>query len=135
MKFPYIKEKVIYHWHAMLTLIHLLRNIGLSEKEAIIYCVNFQIGANPASVIAKKSELNRCTTYVILESLINKGLVTQVDKNKIQYFAAKEPKYLLTYINEKRRYLAYFRDEISASLSKFEELKKGPLVQRAFLQL
>jgi sugar-specific transcriptional regulator TrmB len=107
----------------MQNLIQILKNIGLSEKEAITYCTNLKIGTNPASVIAKHSELNRCTTYSILESLIKKGLVSQFEKNKIRYFTAANPDQLIAYINEKNRDLNYFKEEIINSLSEFEALK------------
>lgn len=110
----------------MQTLIHMLRSIGLSEKEAIIYCVNFRIGPNPASVIAKQSKLHRCTAYALLDSLKRKGLVKQYEKNKIRYFAASVPKELITYINQQINTLSYFKEEIEASLCQFNMLKKEP---------
>lgn len=107
----------------MHSLIQLLRNIGLSEKEAVTYCANLKIGTNPASTIARKAQLNRCTAYSILESLVKKGLVCQFVQNKLRYYTAIEPKQLITYINEQKRNLTYQKEELIASLPSFEALK------------
>jgi sugar-specific transcriptional regulator TrmB len=107
----------------MYSLIKLLRNIGLSEKEAVTYCVTLKVGSNPASVIAKHAELNRGTTYTILATLIEKGLISQFEKDKIKYFAAIEPNQLITYINEKNRDLIHYKNEITDFLPEFEALR------------
>jgi len=104
----------------MHSLIDLLRNIGLSEKEALTYLINLKVGTNPASVIAKHSELNRCTTYSILETLIQKGLITQFERDNIRFFTPLPPEKLVTYIDEKSRDLAFFKDEISSFLPDFQ---------------
>lgn len=107
----------------MHSLVNLLLNIGLTEKESKAYLVSLKIGTNPASIIAKYAELNRCTTYSILESLLKKGLVFQLEKNKIRYFSAVEPRQLITLIEEKKRDLNYYQEEIDAFLPEFEALK------------
>jgi len=100
----------------------LLKNIGLSDKEAIIYLVSLKLGSNPASIIAKYAEINRCTTYSILDSLIKKGLVADFEKEKIKYFTSLPPQQLINYVDEKRRDLAYFKNEIISHLPQFEVL-------------
>ncbi|MBU1446547.1 hypothetical protein KKD70_04785 [Patescibacteria group bacterium] len=107
----------------MYSLIKLLRNIGLSEKEAVTYCITLKVGSNPASVIAKNANLNRGTTYFILETLIKKGLISQFEKNQTKYFSAIEPNQLIAYINEKNRDLMHYKDEIIDFLPEFEALK------------
>jgi len=107
----------------MYSLIKLLRNIGLSEKEAVTYCITLKVGSNPASIIAKNANFNRGTTYFILETLIKKGLISQFEKNQTKYFSAIEPTQLIAYINEKNRDLMHYKDEIIDFLPEFEALK------------
>ncbi|MBN1494149.1 hypothetical protein JW911_00215 [Candidatus Peregrinibacteria bacterium] len=107
----------------MSTLISLLKNIGLSEKEAVTYLINLKVGTNPASVIAKNAEINRCTTYFILESLLKKGLVTQFEKDGIKFFTSVPPQNLINYIDEKRHDLAYYKNEILSLLPNFKSLQ------------
>ncbi|QQR55243.1 hypothetical protein IPG41_01640 [Candidatus Peregrinibacteria bacterium] len=68
-----------------------LTNIGLSKKEAAVYLANLELGTALASEIAKKSKLNRVTTYDVLEKLISEGLVSSQMIKKVSCFTAMEP--------------------------------------------
>lgn len=107
----------------MYSLIRLLLQIGLTEKEALAYLISLKVGSNPASVIAKRAELNRCTTYTVLESLIKKGLIYQVEKDTIRYFTAVGPRQLMMYLEEKERDIAYYKNEILMRINEFDSLR------------
>lgn len=107
----------------MYGLVNLLLKIGLTEKEAQTYLICLKVGTNPASIIAKHADLNRCTAYSVLESLIKKGLTYQIEKNGIRYFTAVEPHRLLGYLEEKQRDLAFYKNEISMHLQEFDSLQ------------
>ena len=53
-----------------------LQELGLSEKEARVYLALFELGPSVVSGLAKKAGINRSTTYVILETLAKRGLVS-----------------------------------------------------------
>jgi len=76
-------------------LIKTLTNIGLSEKEAKIFLACTKEGTSPVSQIAKTADINRVTTYDILEKLKQKGLVSYYTKKKIKYFTSIAPETLL----------------------------------------
>lgn len=107
----------------MYNLIRILQQIGLTEKESKAYIISLKIGTNPASTIARHANLNRCTCYSVLESLIEKGLIMQYEKNKMHYFSAVEPKYLLNYIEDKKQELSYYKSAIDEYLPELESLK------------
>jgi sugar-specific transcriptional regulator TrmB len=107
----------------MYDLIQLLMQIGLTTKESQAYLICLKIGTNPASIIAKHAELNRCTTYSVLESLIKKGLVYQVEKDTIRYFTAVGPRQLTIYLEEKKRDLSYYKNEIDSRINEFNSLR------------
>lgn len=71
-----------------------LRKIGLSDKEAAVYLAALELGTDTVQNIARKSKVNRATTYVILESLLKKGIVTTQEKGKKTFFAAEPPESL-----------------------------------------
>jgi sugar-specific transcriptional regulator TrmB len=71
-----------------------LVNLGLSEKEAKVYLAALELGKSAVQKIAQKAEVNRATTYVILESLMKKGLVSSYMDGKKQYFVAEAPEKL-----------------------------------------
>ncbi len=82
-------------------LITTLKNIGLTEKESRVYLACLEGGASVVSEIAKRANINRVTTYDILEKLIKKGFINFMIKNKIKYFNATKPD--LIYESTKRK--------------------------------
>lgn len=72
-----------------------LKKIGLTDKEAGVYLACLQLGASPVQAIARKAGVVRATTYVVLEALAKKGLVTEYSEGKRTLFAAEPPRQLL----------------------------------------
>lgn len=76
----------------------LLRDLiafGLSEKEARIYLALLELGTATANQTAEKAEVNRSSTYVVLNSLKTKGMVGCVEKSTVQEFFAISPETLI----------------------------------------
>lgn len=73
------------------SLVHIFKQIGLTEKEAKVYLACIEKGNSPVSHIAEAAGINRVTTYSILEKLVQKGLVSFFTKKKIKYFSAADP--------------------------------------------
>ncbi len=107
----------------MYSLINLLQQIGLTEKESKAYLITLKIGTNPASIIAKHAQFNRCTMYSTLESLVQKDLIIKFEKNNIRYFTAVEPHHLLKYIEDKKRALVHYKNAIDQKIPELEALK------------
>lgn len=80
----------------------ILEEVGLSEKEAIIYLSLLRLGESTASRVSEISDLNRITTYVVLKSLKEKGFCSVYDKNKVQYFKPAKPENILAILDEKK---------------------------------
>jgi HTH-type transcriptional regulator, sugar sensing transcriptional regulator len=68
--------------------------LGLSEKEAKVYLSSLELGKSSVQNIAKKADINRATAYIVIESLMKKGLMSSIDENKKQYFMAEAPEKL-----------------------------------------
>ncbi|MDP3975932.1 MAG: helix-turn-helix domain-containing protein [bacterium] len=83
-------------------LISQLGLLGLSENEAKLFITLLEVGANPVSVVARKAEVTRTTAYAALETLMNKGLVSLVEKNGIQQYAPVSTQMLERYAREQR---------------------------------
>ena len=79
-----------------------LKKAGFSEKEALIYTHLIRLGAQPASVIAERANINRTTTYDIIETLTKRGLIASIKKDGITYFKALDPKELLNYLEREK---------------------------------
>lgn len=100
----------------MLTPHSLLTTLGLTEKEAKIYLALLQLDTAGPSDIARASGINRSTTYVLLESLLEKGFVTTVVGNK-KTFHAEDPEKLLLLQRNKTA-------EFERSLPRLKEVMK-----------
>ena len=72
-----------------------LRKLGLTEKQALVYLTALELGYTSIQKIAQKAKISRPTTYEIVKSLKQKGLISESkDKNK-RYFIAESPDKLL----------------------------------------
>ena len=60
-----------------------LAKIGFSDKECALYQVLAEVGVQPASVIARRSNLDRVTAYKHLKRLAAKGLVKVYSRSGI----------------------------------------------------
>lgn len=83
--------------------INILIKSGLSPKEASVYLANYELGESTASRISQKSGIKRPTTYIELENLIKKGLVSQSKKKNLKYYTAQNPKAILEILEENKK--------------------------------
>ncbi len=80
-----------------------LQDFGLSDKEARVYLAALEIGRATADQLAKHAKIVRSTTYVQLESLMKKGLMSTYEEGKKTYFAPESPEYLKRTFELKRQ--------------------------------
>lgn len=75
-------------------LFHIIQAVGLDDKQAQLYLAGLQLGTAPASEYARRTKLNRITTYNALEEMVHKGLFTMVKKVRSKWYAPVAPEYL-----------------------------------------
>lgn len=107
-------------------LIASIEDLGLSQKEARVYLANLMLGAATVQKIADQSGIKRVTTYVILESLNNLGLVSQSTKGKKTYFVAEEPSQLRRLLQKKEQAIKDQQKHFDAILPELNQLKTIP---------
>ena len=71
-----------------------LKKIGLSDNEAKVYLALLELGGSTAQQVAQKAELKRPTTYVQLEILMKRGLITSFEKGSKTLFRCEDPEHL-----------------------------------------
>jgi len=76
--------------------------LGLSEKEAKVYLASLELGPSPVQSIAQKSKVNRATTYVVIDSLMEMGLMSTYDEGKKTFFTAESPERLLDFLRDQK---------------------------------
>lgn len=79
-----------------------LEKLGLSDKEALVYIASLELGPSPVQVIARKAEVNRATTYVMIEGLLQRGLMSTFEKGKKMMYTAEKPERLHRIVHNER---------------------------------
>jgi sugar-specific transcriptional regulator TrmB len=97
-----------------------LQNLGLSEKESKVYLTALEMGAETAQNIAKKANINRATTYVQIDSLKLKGLMSEFEKGKKTFYVAESPERLSGLLN-------LFEKELELKKSEADRILPGLL--------
>ena len=82
------------------------------------------LGISSTGNIIKKSGISSSKVYLILERLLQKGLISQVDKNNVKYFQAADPIRLKDYMNEKKDELEFKSKEINDLIPKLQSKHK-----------
>jgi len=105
-----------------------LQKLGLSDKEAKVYLASMELGPSPVQAIASKAGVNRATTYVMIESLIGRGLMSSFEKGKKKFFTAESPLRLLSILHkeeaelkDKMKHLEEITPRLNAFLANVEE--------------
>ncbi len=111
---------------------NILLEIGFSNKEAAVYLAILKLGKGTASVIARKAHIQRTTSYQILNSLFDKGLVTLTGKEPKQEYVAESPDMLKTYLKkqleEKKNNLEETEKNLIPQLKSIHNVENRPKV-------
>jgi sugar-specific transcriptional regulator TrmB len=97
-------------------LMNELKHLGLSDKEASVYLASLELG--PASVqdISHKAKINRATTYVMIEVLSGRGLLSTFVKGKKRFYAPESPDRLISILRVQQKELEEKEKEFAKSL-------------------
>lgn len=93
-----------------------LKNLGLSDKEAQVYLAAMELGPAPVQDISHKAKVNRATTYVMIESLSARGLMSTFVKGKKRYYSAESPDRLLSILRIQQHELTEKQHELEKAL-------------------
>lgn len=94
--------------------IKILEEYGLDNREAKTYIQLLKDGTSTANQISKETKILRQTIYEVLEKLIGKGIITFTIKNKVKFFEAKDPTYLVVLLEEKKEVIENFIPELKS---------------------
>ena len=112
---------------------NILKQIGLTDKEVVVYLAALELGQAPVLRIAHKAGIKRPTAYVTLDSLRERGFIEVIPKGTTTLYQAVDPEKILRGFDEKvsafRTALPELRSIANASPGKprvrFYEGKKG----------
>jgi sugar-specific transcriptional regulator TrmB len=101
-----------------------LLQAGLTEGELKVYLALLKIGSATSGQIVKESGISRSIIYVILDKLIEKGLVSVVIQEKTKYFQAAIPNRILEYLDQKEEGIKDCKNKVKSILPDLIELQK-----------
>lgn len=102
-----------------------LIKLGLPDKAAAVYLSSLEIGPAPVQQIARKARVVRATTYVVLEALMQQGLVTQYKEGKKTLFSAEPPRQLMRLLEKQREEIEDKERHLGELLPQLQVLMKG----------
>jgi len=93
-----------------------LLDVGFSEKEIVVYVALLSLGKGIVTKISRTASISRTTTYDVLDSLTQKGLVRISGKEPKQEYIVEPPekleKYIIGEIEKKNNNLNKIKDII-----------------------
>lgn len=102
------------------SLTQLLKNLGFSEKEATVYLTLLELNEALPAAIARKSGLKRPTTYLALETLQARGVVSSIKKSGVLYYQASKPE---LFLEKERRHVAAMDQTLNTLATALPELQ------------
>lgn len=75
----------------MTDLLNLIKNSGMTDKEARIYLATLELGEGTVQDIAKKSGIVRTSLYYIIERLVGEGFIIETKRNRKKLYVACSP--------------------------------------------
>jgi HTH-type transcriptional regulator, sugar sensing transcriptional regulator len=90
-----------------------LNKIGLTEGEIKVYDALLELGETTKTSLAKKSGVSPSNIYDITNRLIEKGIISSVEKNGVAHFSPTNPRHILDFINDKEKDIEKERDLIN----------------------
>jgi HTH-type transcriptional regulator, sugar sensing transcriptional regulator len=117
----------------MISIEESLKEIGLTNYETKIYLALLELGEAKSGQILAKAGIYSGNVYEILESLKNKGLVSETIKNNVKHYSPANPERILDYLDEKEKRIEEqkenIQDLIPKILSKINQYKKSPIIE------
>lgn len=106
-------------------IINKLIKLGLADKQAKIYVTLLELGASRVIDVSRKAEINRSTTYVILEELAKLGLVSVSEEKSTRQYLAQPPERLVQLLEERIKIASESADMARQTLPELKSIFKG----------
>jgi len=97
--------------------LELLKNIGLTEGEIHIYSVLLENGELPAKKVIEFTKLKKGDCYNKIYDLKAKGLIEEIEKDKIKHFRLEHPNKIKEFIQKELERISSTEKEIEGVFS------------------
>lgn len=103
----------------------ILEQSGLNAQETAAYLALLEMGPSPVLALAKKTGIKRPSLYLILDNLIQKGIVALVPQEKKRLYVALSPERIAQNLEERSRALQSVLPQI---MSLFKHKSEQPKI-------
>ena len=120
-----------------------LIDFGLSDKEALVYLTSLELGSSSVLKISRLSCLKRPTVYLVVDSLIKKGLMSVEIRGFKKDYKAENPDRLEEIFNQRKQELLknlpyfqeiYSKDKSDSFIRYFEGIEAVKLIYSDLLK-
>jgi len=116
----------------MYNITPVLQSLGFLESEIKTYLAALEFGPGTVLDLTKKTHFSRQATYVVIESLTKRGLMSNVIRGKKKYLVAEDPEKLLSYAQRRETDL---KDKVRDLERALPELKLKASGERPVVKL
>jgi sugar-specific transcriptional regulator TrmB len=102
-----------------------LQALGLTDKQARVYAATLFLGSATALAISKQADLNRSTTYVILDELIAMKVVSQAGAGGKTVFMTEGPVALAEWLRGEAERIKQRQAELAKLSAQLETVSRG----------
>jgi sugar-specific transcriptional regulator TrmB len=95
-----------------------LRRIGLTEGEIKVYKALLALGECTKTPLAKQSGISPSNIYDVTNRLVEKGIISKVEKNGIAHFSPANPRNILDFLDNKEKEIGKEKDFVNQMLPK-----------------
>lgn len=109
----------------MANLKPILLNLNLSEKEVEIFLALLKLGKGTATSMSRESGITRTHVYDIVKTLIDRGLVSEVEERGVKTYEGVDHAGLLAFISREQKNLQQIEKKVVQMASEFNALQVG----------
>ena len=81
----------------------ILKELGLNDKEIVLYLELLSLGTCPASTLAKRTGITKSTVRYACQQLEKKKLILSIEKDNTFMYSAESPEKLMFLLEEEKR--------------------------------
>ena len=103
----------------------LLKTLGFTDSEAKLYLLSLETGPSSVQDLAKKAKVSRVTTYAVIETLTERGLMSNVQKGKKTLFTAESPERLVSFVHGRVKQMESTLRDVESLIGDLKLLQRG----------
>lgn len=104
----------------------LLKSLGLSEYESLIYVALLEKGVSGISKISRETGVNRPAIYRTIPNMLRRGVISEVVKKKQKLYAAESPEKLEVMLENLHK---EFEEALPGLMQDFQGVENKPVVK------